>query len=917
MLNRKHIKVPKTYDPGGGRPKERLAYINKAEAELLRVLTDGVVERGPKGIPSFAFAGPGVNSMNAPARTAPSSASKTSSVGGVGAAAKSGASSMSSAAKSAPSSSSKSGSSSGNFGGGASKAPSAPSGGNFGGGASKASGVGAAASSAASKAQSASKSPSSGAKPSGGFSQSQFGAGGQSKQPSASGVETTSRGPNAAAGAAFSKLAATTPAAPPVGPAAPPAKASTTSQKKTEAEASAISDPVTLSGMADQGLYGRFTNGKNWQTAPGADVMGGEPSQDAMMPGGWMGMERQPSGKYTSSFVNAAQVPMVEWGGSFAASAARRKLSEQGDKLYRAIEDTALRTNQPITVFSGGRGKGDRGNHSKGYAIDNFLRDPVSGRPVGEAQVGRWASFPIAGVNRLGGRPKSVADKIAAELGAPYKQWSNDVYDTVYQNPEAYSGVRGTMRYGGDFQSGTTARDYMHHDVTPGRFQPNNHAAATLRARQAPSGPTTRLAGGELQPGMISQPPRTGGFQTASETPPVAPAAPVARPRPRPPQAGLERNPFDTQRAVGVPRARPPQPGLERNPFDTGRSPPQYSGVTSFAPPAINANVERNAFDIQRGGGYSGYGSFTPPPPPGLERNPFDTQRAQPEYSGYGASQPTGKKYYGRVEQTPGPQQPYQLPDYPGRVASGTYTAPYDAAGPRAPALGGIGSPDLPPGYAERYGLGQPEQSEEPASAAAGPTMMDRGVMLARDILRGDYRLDGDAIRQAMVQPGIKAYAEAPGWQKSLAGAAFGPVYGKTIRKGAGDAIRGLQDALRPPPPKKEQRAPAPEAAAEEPRAETVTYTPPSTEEPRRSPVRSPRSTNDRFPKSNDRDTKKPRSKREKVADALAGTPSEPRPPSGSGFSLTPMPPDAYYGAYSNMTPEQALRRMLGEEWYA
>ncbi len=56
MLNRKHIKVPKTYDPGGGRPKERLAYINKAEAELLRVLTDGVVERGPKGIPSFAFA---------------------------------------------------------------------------------------------------------------------------------------------------------------------------------------------------------------------------------------------------------------------------------------------------------------------------------------------------------------------------------------------------------------------------------------------------------------------------------------------------------------------------------------------------------------------------------------------------------------------------------------------------------------------------------------------------------------------------------------------------------------------------------------------------------------------------------------------------------------------------------------------
>jgi len=54
MLNRKHIRAPKTFDPGPGLPRERLAYLSDAEAEMLRVLTDGTVNRGPRGIPSFA-----------------------------------------------------------------------------------------------------------------------------------------------------------------------------------------------------------------------------------------------------------------------------------------------------------------------------------------------------------------------------------------------------------------------------------------------------------------------------------------------------------------------------------------------------------------------------------------------------------------------------------------------------------------------------------------------------------------------------------------------------------------------------------------------------------------------------------------------------------------------------------------------
>ena len=54
MLRRKHIRAPATFDPGPGHPRERLIYANDAEMEMLRRLTDGTVSRGPRGIPSFA-----------------------------------------------------------------------------------------------------------------------------------------------------------------------------------------------------------------------------------------------------------------------------------------------------------------------------------------------------------------------------------------------------------------------------------------------------------------------------------------------------------------------------------------------------------------------------------------------------------------------------------------------------------------------------------------------------------------------------------------------------------------------------------------------------------------------------------------------------------------------------------------------
>ena len=54
MLDRKHIRAPRSFDPGKGLPRERLAYLSDAEMEALRLATDGTVSRGPRGIPSFA-----------------------------------------------------------------------------------------------------------------------------------------------------------------------------------------------------------------------------------------------------------------------------------------------------------------------------------------------------------------------------------------------------------------------------------------------------------------------------------------------------------------------------------------------------------------------------------------------------------------------------------------------------------------------------------------------------------------------------------------------------------------------------------------------------------------------------------------------------------------------------------------------
>ena len=81
-MSKKTVKAPLSYDPGKGRPKEHLAYLNWQEMQELQRINGGNMERGPKGLPSFPPAdaigsssrsvssrGPGGGSLSSPSRT--------------------------------------------------------------------------------------------------------------------------------------------------------------------------------------------------------------------------------------------------------------------------------------------------------------------------------------------------------------------------------------------------------------------------------------------------------------------------------------------------------------------------------------------------------------------------------------------------------------------------------------------------------------------------------------------------------------------------------------------------------------------------------------------------------------------------------------------------------------------------------
>lgn len=216
----------------------------------------------------------------------------------------------------------------------------------------------------------------------------------------------------------------------------------------------ALATPVSLTEAANDGVVSRFTTGK---------LLGQDnPDQfnNSIRNPNIQSYINKPK-EQQGGLLNENHVPMVEWKGNFSPD-----LSPQGKKLYQAIEDTALRTQQPVTAFSGRRNSGSP-NHDTGNAVDVYLRDGNTGMPVGYDKIGSDAYNPVGSVNPRYGRTPYVAAKIQNALEGPYRDWASDVFDTVYQNPDAYTGVKDAIRYGGTFKQGVP-KDYMHLDVTPG-----------------------------------------------------------------------------------------------------------------------------------------------------------------------------------------------------------------------------------------------------------------------------------------------------------------------------------------------------------------------------------------------------------------------------------------------------------------
>jgi len=74
---KKKVTAPLTYNPGKGRPKEYLAYLNYQEMQALKRLNGNNQERGPRGLPSFPPAG----AMSGGSAKSPASTSKEAGAG--------------------------------------------------------------------------------------------------------------------------------------------------------------------------------------------------------------------------------------------------------------------------------------------------------------------------------------------------------------------------------------------------------------------------------------------------------------------------------------------------------------------------------------------------------------------------------------------------------------------------------------------------------------------------------------------------------------------------------------------------------------------------------------------------------------------------------------------------------------------
>lgn len=424
MSKKKKVTAPLSYDPGKGRPKEYLAYLNWQEMQALQRLNGGNMEIGPKGLPSFPPADsrdetktPGTGNWTG----APGSGTTSSGVGaGTGG-----------------------GSESGNIGG-------------------------------------TSASPSTTA--------------------SAAGDQQASSDTNAQQEAAERD-------------AANAARSSAFAEDARKAGIGSINigpmqNPVKIGGGQ---IFGSMSGMAQQVTRPTAVVSTTTPSgvpvgganyyhrMTESIPG--MTSPEKFSTKITpSSLMTEYGVPAETWSNAYNAN----KLTPGAQKIHQAIVDESLRTMTPVNFFSGLRGGGSP-QHTRGQAIDIKINDPVTGKPVGYESIGNLANNPIASV-RSGYRTPAQAARIEAALEGPYRDFATGVIGSFYSNPGVYGDFK-NQRWGGSFQTGEFAKDYMHFDEGKAMSGVSADQAllrteAAYRAQNAPSYSSGALAsfGGAYSP---------------------------------------------------------------------------------------------------------------------------------------------------------------------------------------------------------------------------------------------------------------------------------------------------------------------------------------------------------------------------------------------------------------------------------
>ena len=407
-MSKKKITAPLSYDPGKGRPKEHLAYLNWQEMQALQRLNGGNMERGPRGLPSFPPAD-AIGSGQTPGTGNWQGSPGGTTTGGTSPGAQGSGTST-------------------NWGGsnnyGTDPSSWSGSGSNYG-------GVGSPSSSAASSSASAASSAT-----------SSSAASENTNDTAAQQAAAINNAETAARNAALSQDARRAGIGSiEVGPMRTPVSiggGAISAAVSSGVQQSYAPTPVTQSSLGSTGYYHSFTGALPGMNSPSVFSRTISPS----------------------NLVNEYGTPMETWSNAYNPNA----LTEGAKKIHQAIADQSLRVGVPVDYFSGARSynpKTGTRQHPAGQAIDIRINDPITGKPVGYTDIGQAAYNPIGSVSK--NRSPAQAAQIQEALAGPYRQFATGVLSSFYSNPGVYGDFK-NQRWGGSFEGGTYSKDYMHFD---------------------------------------------------------------------------------------------------------------------------------------------------------------------------------------------------------------------------------------------------------------------------------------------------------------------------------------------------------------------------------------------------------------------------------------------------------------------